>query len=125
MNNCIIMALLVASSAAIRLHDEASDLAKLSDPPSKHATITFSDGTSETDKNQKETEFQRVFSPNGDPLHGIVGWDDVNMKSSMANVVGYYEKSDLASADEFESCAVAKYADKDGRLDRAAALGAV
>ena len=71
----------------------------------------------------KPNETQTKFSVDGEPLHGIVGWDDLNMKPTQEEENG--ARSDAAATDEFEGTVFKKYADSNGILDRSAALGAV
>ena len=64
---------------------------------------------------------QEHFSADGEPLHGIVGWDDVNMKPTQKEENGV--RTIAADDDDFEKCKFQKYA-QNGLLTREDALGA-
>ena len=64
---------------------------------------------------------QEHFSADGEPLHGIVGWDDINMKPTQKEENGV--RTIAADDDDFEKCTFDKYANK-GLLTREDALGA-
>ena len=66
---------------------------------------------------------QTKFSPSGEPLHGIVGWDDLNMKPTQMEENG--ARSPKAEEDEYQESVFRKYGDAQGLFSRQAALGAV
>ena len=65
---------------------------------------------------------QTKFSINGEPLHGTVGWDDINMVPTQKEENG--ARSIAAEDDDFMNCTFKKYANKQGLFSRYDALGA-
>ena len=65
---------------------------------------------------------QEKFSANGEPLHGIVGWDDLNMKPTQEEENGV--RSSAATDDDFLAVVFSKYQDENGNMDRPQAYGA-
>ena len=70
---------------------------------------------------QLRDQDQIKFSADGEPLHGIVGWDDIYMKPTQQEEDG--TRSIAADDDTVMKCMFEKYADK-GLLTKADALGA-
>ena len=65
---------------------------------------------------------QTKYSDEGAPLHGIVGWDDLNMKPTQLEEDG--SRSSAAAEDDFLACTFNKYADGRGLLNKSDAWGA-
>ena len=65
---------------------------------------------------------QQKYSENGEPFHGIVGWDDADMLPTQKEENGV--RTIAAADDEFEACTFKKYANKQGLFSRYDALGA-
>ena len=66
---------------------------------------------------------QTAYSDEGQPLHGIVGWDDLFMKPTQREENG--ARSGAAAHDDFLACTFGKYENEHGLLDRPSALGAM
>ena len=45
---------------------------------------------------------QEHFSADGEPLHGIVGWDDIHMKPTQKEEDG--KRTNAADDDDFQKC---------------------
>ena len=65
---------------------------------------------------------QTSFSIDGAPLHGTMGWDDINMVPTQQEENG--TRTIAAADDEFQTCTFQKYQNKQGLFSRYDALGA-